>query len=262
MMFLVCLIVSVHSLRVLHVQQAFFARKPVVNPDFFHLFAIDEKVYRFMHLNQSRVCQMPDNCILHDYVEMLRVLQRYVLESNRRVDYIYVIEDDTYFCGDALLLGNLASANAHLNVSMLFTGLGASGYLIRFDYIDTLIATSYKHSKDLLRSHNKARYGVDLVVLSGRLAAARLFRSKVHLNIHLCNGSTRNKVFGKPGCLYGTCFEYSCGKFLNNAFGFNKCVEFDLYNSKTGCVGSSRGILPQGHYANHCMRELNKTSPH
>jgi hypothetical protein len=247
----------VTCLQVLHVQQVFYGRVPIINPSFFVPFRIEPSEYRFMGQTAKRDCRATENCILVDYVAMLELVLVAVAKTSLPFDYVYAIEDDTYYCGDSQLLGTLLGANQALNISILFSGIGASGYGIRMRNVPGLIAAARADSPDLKRSDRSNKFGADLLFWkqTSRISAREQWRTKVQLNVHLHQGSTRFKNLGQPTALFGTCFEFSCGMGPPNEFPVRTCAQYDLYSRHLGCTRSSRDILPVGFNGRHCIRE-------
>lgn len=250
------LVVSCVATRVYYIQQRTFHRSPIKNDARFNIFNIQPTLYTLDKLSQPRNCSVKNNCILIDYVNMLRMIQ--VVASNQS-DYFYMIEDDTYYCPYDNLLERLLETNSKLNISALFTGIGATGYAIKTSLIPMFIDSIYLWKKDLM-IHHPARYGVDLIFWDkkSRMLSSSLYRTKVHLNVHLYQGSTRASGDGRPQHVYGACFERSCGKGYINSFNHAKCDAFDLMSQTGNCA--SKGLLPVGYISRHCMRIFNISS--
>ena len=257
-MLLAVLFAVTNAVRVLYIQQRNWRREPIVNDGKFQRFDIRPTQYTLGSLTRKRNCSENANCYLVDYVAMLRMINETNAASARRYDYYYAIEDDTFYCAYDDLLERLLDANAHLNVSILFTGIGASGYAVKMSMIKRLINSAYKWRANL-NVNDKSRFGIDVMFWDKKsgFSSRDLFRTKVHMNAHLYQGSTR---VGSEGRLnknvYGACFESSCGIGPINTFNHRKCHNFDIMSLAGVCEQSSRGVLPRGYFSTHCMRQF------
>jgi hypothetical protein len=251
-----------YSTHVLHVQQVYYKRKPQKNPVFFNSFYIDENQYRFMHEERNRTCKAV-NCLMVDYIMLLKMSQDFIYKTKAQFKYVYVIEDDTYFCGEYETLPRLLDSNSNTAADIIFTGIGATGYLIRVDWIDDFIASIY-YFEETAAIGDHSRASVDVLLWNDKhlLNKKKLFRTRVYLNIHLYHGSTRGDGHGLTSRIYGTCFEFSCNLGTVNWFDLEMCMDSDLYSMSTGCKGVSKGVLPIGYIGRHCMTMLGLNQSH
>lgn len=248
------LVSLVFAQTVYRVQQQIYSRPPIENGPSFHRFRIYPEKYAFENQMTPRNCTQSENCLLVDYVAMLSAIDRQLQSIKPRPEFFYVIEDDTYYCPYDNLLERVISANA--NVSIIFTGIGGSGYLIRSSLIPQLVKAVYAWNPDLMR-HNRNKFGVDLLFWDRKstIPARQMFRSRLQLNVHLYQGSTRTRAEGLPQHIYGSCFELSCGKGPVNQFDLKRCQSSDLM-SLGGACGKSN-LMPIGYVGRHCLRRFN-----
>lgn len=194
------------SFSILKVQSAIpTRRKPIQNLGF-ELFTVLDNEYKFRGKSLPKTCQhlkTMNNC---DHLNLFKVLL-----ENTNFDYYYLIEDDTFYCGNDEHLVELAS----FNLPLILTGIGASGMLIKRTMIEQVVNEGIvSPGLDLLIAFNYNQFS---------------YRYYMNLNIHLYEGSTLSHDHGGTDSLYPTCFEISCqneaGRGNYDHFNFKNCTK-------------------------------------
>lgn len=203
------------------VQVQIYRRKPVPNTGFTP-FLIDKESYTFNGQSYPRPCFAIGECAWSDYRAMLRIL------LTTPWSYLYMIEDDTYFCGDLDKLHEIMS----YNLPIVATGIGGSGNLISREALATVIGSPHKaNGFDLLISYHFPHL---------------CYRYYMELNIHLYEGSLYGHGHGAPVSLYPTCFEIACGNYQPSGVG-----NMNWYN-----LALCRGIIEKSSDTKGCLAAM------
>lgn len=206
------------SNHLLLVQTKIYLRKHINNNRKFQYFFIDKDKYIFGNDSYPRNCSQKI-CYFYDQMNMLQILYNYGFE------FYYIIEDDTFFCGDPEIITLLTWHDQ----SLILTGIGASGILFRRSMIKTLLNDQDTYD------------GLDVMIAKKYMEYVLRFR--FNLNIHLYENSISHSHGNLSKSLYPQCFEYACQKGLNRYDRFNFNCKYFTKSKTNQCVVFKNDIL-------------------
>jgi len=221
--------------RLLLVQVRIYLRKPVHNSGFMP-FVIDKETYTFNGQVYPRPCFRVGECAWSDYRTMLRIILN---DGSLNWTYLYMLEDDTYFCGDRARLEEIMA----YGFPIVATGIGGSGNLISRQTLSLVVNSAYTPPGfDLLISYHFP----DLC-----------YRYYMELTVHLYEGSlypgrAAHERHGALDKSYPACFEVACGNYQPSGVG-----NMNWYN-----LAQCRGIIEKSSDTQGClvgMAQVNET---
>ena len=212
----------------LMVQAQIYKRRTILNPEFVP-FEIHETTYMFNNSKQFRRTCQNQACKSADWRTMLQLL----LDLDHPWEYLYWIEDDTFFCSTADILFKLME----YGLPIILTGIGATGLLMKRSTIQHMLTHARQHD------------GLDMMISIEYLHLT--YRFYMNLNVHLYEGSLSGHKHGTGSSEYPTCFEVSC----QNYHSTSSRGHYDWYD-----LGKCKGIVEKCSEKDSCMKDIPQVS--